>query len=193
MSTATPSDPNRVLLFDTTLRDGEQSPGISLNTVREARDRPPARAARRRHHRGRLPDRLAGRLRGRAGDRPRGRRARSSPASLALKRADIERCRPRRYATRERPRIHTFISTSDIHIEHQLRSNREDVKGQARAAVAHAKSLRRRRRVLARWTPPAPTSSSPPRCCRSPSTRARRRSTSRTPSATRCRTSTRRS
>src|SRR5579884_3473655 len=25
-------DPNRVLIFDTTLRDGEQSPGISLNT-----------------------------------------------------------------------------------------------------------------------------------------------------------------
>src|SRR5215212_3352610 len=41
----------------------------------------------------------------------------------------------------ERPRIHTFISTSDIHIEHQLMSTREDVKGSARAAVAHAKSF----------------------------------------------------
>ena len=40
----------------------------------------------------------------------------------------------------ERPRIHTFISTSDIHIEHQLQTTREDVKGQARAAVALAKS-----------------------------------------------------
>jgi 2-isopropylmalate synthase len=39
----------------------------------------------------------------------------------------------------ERPRIHTFISTSDIHIVHQLQTTREDVKGQARAAVAHAK------------------------------------------------------
>src|SRR6202012_2013337 len=35
----------------------------------------------------------------------------------------------------ERPRIHTFISTSDIHIEHQLQTDREDVKGQAKAAV----------------------------------------------------------
>src|SRR6202044_1745724 len=32
-----------------------------------------------------------------------------------------------------------FISTSDIHIIHQLQTTREDVKGQARAAVAHAK------------------------------------------------------
>ena len=39
-----------------------------------------------------------------------------------------------------RPRIHTFISTSDIHIEHQLQTTREDVKGQARAAVALARS-----------------------------------------------------
>src|ERR1700735_4085764 len=27
-----PEEPNRGLIFDTTLRDGEQSPGISLNT-----------------------------------------------------------------------------------------------------------------------------------------------------------------
>lgn len=41
----------------------------------------------------------------------------------------------------ERPRIHTFISTSDIHIEHQLRSDRAHVLGEARAAVAHAVRL----------------------------------------------------
>ena len=28
-----PDEPNRVLIFDTTLRDGEQSPGISLNVA----------------------------------------------------------------------------------------------------------------------------------------------------------------
>src|SRR6476659_8241165 len=38
------------------------------------------------------------------------------------------------------PRIHTFISTSDIHIEHQLQTTRDDVKGQAKAAVSLAKS-----------------------------------------------------
>ena len=39
----------------------------------------------------------------------------------------------------ERARIHTFIATSDIHIERKLQTTREDVKGQARAAVAHAR------------------------------------------------------
>ena len=99
---------------------------------------------------------------------------------------------PRTSAVRDaaRPRIHTFVSTSDIHIEHQLRLDARGRQGPARAAVAHARELVRRRRVLARWTPRAPTSSSPPRSSRSRSTRARRRSTSPTPSATRCRTST---
>ncbi len=54
--------------------------------------------------------------------------------------ADIERA-AEAVRDAERPRVHTFISTSDIHIQHQLQSTREDVLGQARAAVAHARSL----------------------------------------------------
>src|SRR5205809_1897027 len=54
--------------------------------------------------------------------------------------ADIERA-AEAVRDAERPRVHTFISTSDIHIEYQLQSTREDVKGSARAAVAHARSL----------------------------------------------------
>src|SRR5207244_11562436 len=41
----------------------------------------------------------------------------------------------------QRPRIHTFIATSDIHIERKLQTTREDVLGQARAAVAYAREL----------------------------------------------------
>ena len=54
--------------------------------------------------------------------------------------ADIESA-ANAVADAERPRIHTFISTSDIHITHQLQSTREDVLGQARAAVAHAREF----------------------------------------------------
>ncbi len=35
-------DKNRVYIFDTTLRDGEQSPGYSMNTEEKADDGPAA-------------------------------------------------------------------------------------------------------------------------------------------------------
>ena len=153
-------DPDRVLIFDTTLRDGEQSPGISLNTARSSRSPTSSRAW------ASTSSRPASRSPRRATSRPSRRSpARSSgPVIAGLARAhaaDVDRAWE---AVRdaERPRIHTFLSTSDIHIEHQLQSTREDVKGQARAAVAHAKSLARTSSSR-RWTPPAPTSSSPPR------------------------------
>ena len=40
---------------------------------------------------------------------------------------------------RERPRIHMFLATSDLHIKYKLQTTREDVKGQVRAAVAQAR------------------------------------------------------
>ena len=65
-----PDDPNRVLIFDTTLRDGEQSPGISLNTQEKLEiAQQLARLGVDVIEAG-LPDHLARRLRGRAGDRP---------------------------------------------------------------------------------------------------------------------------
>ena len=139
---------DRVIIFDTTLRDGEQSPGISLNTQREARDRAAARAAGRGRDRGRLPDRLAGRLRGRPGDRPPGR----GPVIAGLARVHVGDIDAAYGAVRdaERPRIHTFVSTSDIHIEHQLRL---DARGR------QGPGARRRRPRAARWST---TSSSRP-------------------------------
>ena len=49
----------------------------------------------------------------------------------------------------ERPRIHTFVSTSDIHIEHQMRTTREDVQGPRARRRRAREAVRRRRRVLA--------------------------------------------
>src|ERR671920_1019017 len=132
-------DDNRVIIFDTTLRDGEQSPGISLNSTEKLEIA---------HQLARLGVDVieAGFPIASPGDfeavRAIAREVRG-PVIAGLARAhaaDVDRAWE---AVREaeRPRIHTFLSTSDIHIEHQLQSTREDVKGQARAAVAHAKSL----------------------------------------------------
>ncbi|HVQ58930.1 MAG TPA: 2-isopropylmalate synthase, partial [Solirubrobacterales bacterium] len=132
------SDVNRVHIFDTTLRDGEQSPGISLNTAEKVE----------------IAQQLArlgvdvieaGFPITSPGDfeavQEISRRV-EGPVVCGLARthkADIDAAWGA-IRDAERPRIHTFISTSDIHIEHQLQTDREDVKGQARAAVSLAKS-----------------------------------------------------
>ncbi|MFN8217193.1 MAG: 2-isopropylmalate synthase [Solirubrobacterales bacterium] len=132
------ADANRVHIFDTTLRDGEQSPGISLNTAEKVE----------------IATQLArlgvdvieaGFPITSPGDfeavQAIARRV-EGPVVCGLARthkADIDAAWG---AVKDaaRPRIHTFISTSDIHIRHQLQTDREDVKGQARAAVTLARS-----------------------------------------------------
>jgi 2-isopropylmalate synthase len=139
MSPADHRPEDRVTIFDTTLRDGEQSPGISLNVGEKLE----------------IAQQLArlgvdvieaGFPIASPGDFEAVRRIAAEvegPVIAGLARAqapDIDRAHEA-VRVAERPRIHTFISTSDIHIEHQLQSTREDVMGQARAAVAHARSL----------------------------------------------------
>src|SRR4051812_28755774 len=131
-------DPNRVIIFDTTLRDGEQSPGISLNANEKLEIA---------HQLARLGVDVieAGFPIASPGDFQAVQaiaRDVHGPVIAGLARAhaaDIERA-AEAVKDAERPRVHTFISTSDIHIEHQLQSTREDVLGQARAAGAHAPS-----------------------------------------------------
>ena len=128
---------NRVQVFDTTLRDGEQSPGISLNK-QEKLDIAQQLA--------RLGVDVieAGFPIASPGDFE-GVQAIAQevegPVICGLARTSHQDIDAAWNAVKDsgRPRVHTFISTSDIHIEHQLQTTREDVIGQARAAVAHAK------------------------------------------------------
>src|SRR4051795_11199851 len=130
--------PDRVLIFDTTLRDGEQSPGISLNVAEKLEIA---------HQLARLGVDVieAGFPIASPGDFEAVQaiaREVEGPIVAGLARVnpgDVDRAWE---AVRDaaRPRIHTFVSTSDIHIEHQLQGTREDVKGLARASVAQAKS-----------------------------------------------------
>src|SRR4051812_48265822 len=128
---------DRVQIFDTTLRDGEQSPGISLN---------PAEKLEIAQQLARLGVDVieAGFPITSPGDFEAVQaiaRTVDGPVIAGLARTHVADIDAAYNAVKDagRPRIHTFISTSDIHIRHQLQTTREDVKGQARAAVAHAK------------------------------------------------------
>jgi 2-isopropylmalate synthase len=128
---------NRVLIFDTTLRDGEQSPGISLNKQEKLEIA---------HQLGRLGVDVieAGFPITSPGDFESVQaiaREVEGPVICGLARTSHQDIEAAWNAVKdaERARIHTFLATSDIHIKHKLQSTREDVKGQVRAAVAQAR------------------------------------------------------
>jgi 2-isopropylmalate synthase len=135
-------DPGRVLIFDTTLRDGEQSPGASLNLEEKlAIAQQLARLGVDVIEAG-FPfaspgdfsavQRIAQQVGGEHG-----------PIICGLARAskaDIKACAD---AVAPAPcrRIHTFIATSDIHLEHKLRKTRSDVLAIVPEMVSYARSL----------------------------------------------------
>lgn len=131
-------DPNRVVVFDTTLRDGEQSPGIAYSVSEKVE----------------IAEQLA-----RLGvDVIEAGFPVASPGDFdgvqaiagTVRRASVAAlCRTREHdvATAweaikgaERPRIHTFISTSPIHREKKLRMTPEQVLEETARAVAQARS-----------------------------------------------------
>lgn len=129
----------RITIFDTTLRDGEQSPGCSMNAEEKLRL-------------ARQLDRLgvdvleAGFPISSDGDFQAVRAIAASvrrPVIAGLARAkheDIERAwQALRHAAH--PRIHVFLATSDIHLHYKLRITRQQCLEQAAEAIRFAKSL----------------------------------------------------
>jgi 2-isopropylmalate synthase len=128
---------DRVKIFDTTLRDGEQSPGISLNAQEKLEIAQQLARLNVDVIEAGFPIASPGDFEG----VEKIARNVDGPVICALARTGFQDIDAAWNAVKdsERPRIHAFIATSDLHIQHKLRTTREDVLGQARAAVAHAK------------------------------------------------------
>jgi 2-isopropylmalate synthase len=130
---------DRVIIFDTTLRDGEQSPGASMNTAEKLR--------------------LAIQLERLGVDVIEAGFPAASPGDLEAVKVIAGRIRNAQVAAIARaskddidkawaavkeashPRIHTFIATSDIHLQHKLKMNRAQVLDAAVAAVRYARTF----------------------------------------------------
>ena len=134
-----PTNRTQISIFDTTLRDGEQAPGCSMGT----RDK--LRLARQLDQLGvdiieagfpiasdeefRAVRRIAGEV--------------QRPVIAGLSRAnrpDIERAWGALEGAK-RPRIHTFLATSDLHLQCKLKMTREQALDQVGDAVSYARSL----------------------------------------------------
>jgi 2-isopropylmalate synthase len=129
----------RVQIFDTTLRDGEQSPGISLSVEEKLEIAFQLARLKVDIIEAGFPitsegdfesvSRIAAEVKG--------------PAIAGLARihpADIERAWEA-VKWSNKPRIHTFVGTSDLHIEYQMRSDKEEIFRLAGEAVSFAKDL----------------------------------------------------
>ncbi len=130
---------NVVQIFDTTLRDGEQSPGASMTVEQKVV------IARQLEKLG-VDVIEAGFAASSDGDFESVRRVAkevSRPRVVSLARAqegDINRAL-KAVEGAKKPGIHTFIATSDIHLKHKLRMTREQVIEAAVKAVSYAKQF----------------------------------------------------
>ena len=127
---------DRVKIFDTTLRDGEQSPGCSMNLNEKVR--------------------MATKLQALGVDIIEAGFPIASEGDFAAVKAVAAICRhvtvaalcrtaeqdvaraAEALAGAAHPRIHTFVATSDIHLEHKLKKTRHEVLVMTRAAVQQA-------------------------------------------------------
>jgi len=130
---------SQVIIFDTTLRDGEQSPGCSMNLEEKVRMARQLDALGVDVIEAGFP--MASEDDFRAVHAVAREVRRPVIAALArTTRDDIERAwRAIEFAAR--PRLHTFVATSDLHIQHKLRRTREEVLDMTVEAVRFARSF----------------------------------------------------
>ncbi len=132
-------DPNRILFFDTTLRDGEQSPGCTMHHDEKLRFA---------HQLARLGVDIieAGFPVSSAGDFESVRTIAREVTGLRI--AALARAKPldidiaaRAVEPASLSRIHTFLSSSDIHLEHQMKISRQQALDLAGESVRRARAL----------------------------------------------------
>ena len=130
---------NTILIFDTTLRDGEQSPGASMNTEEKIQIASQL-------------ERLgvdiieAGFAAASPGDfdaidKISQRVTNSTVCSLARAIDSDVKAAGEAIAKAKRKRIHTFIATSKIHMEHKLKMTPDEVIKRAIRAVEYARTF----------------------------------------------------
>jgi 2-isopropylmalate synthase len=128
-----------ICIFDTTLRDGEQSPGCSMNLQEKL-------ALARQLEKLGVDVIEAGFPIASEGDFESVRTIAQEVRGLSVcglartGREDVERA-GRALEGAARPRIHTFIATSDIHLEHKLRMSRQQVLDEVARAVTQARGF----------------------------------------------------
>ena len=128
-----------VLIFDTTLRDGEQAPGFSLTAEEKLRMARQLEALGVDVIEAGFPVASASDFAGVAAVARHCRQTRVAALARALE-GDVRRAAAALEGA-ARPRLHVFVATSDIHLEHKLRKTRDQALREAAQAVALARTF----------------------------------------------------
>ena len=138
-SNGSTSDKDQVLIFDTTLRDGEQSPGASMTFEEKLEVADMLDALGVDIIEAGFPIASQGDFEAVSEIARRTKKATIAGLARAIP-GDIARC-GEAVKHAKFPRIHTFVSTSPIHLEHQMRKSEEEVLEIIAETVAQARNL----------------------------------------------------